>query len=461
MDITRSAIKNASGVGIAVLIVALMGLYSLFKLPVQLFPDIERPRINIQTFWRAASPEEIESEILEPQEEVLQGIPGLHSINAWANQGNAWINLEFGLETDMQKTLIEVISRMNRIPPLPRDALSPTISLGGRGGDAPALIYFFMQALPGNNRAIDEYATFFEDVIRPKIESILGVARAQLQSGSGGPEEFQIIFDPYRAAELGINITNIASMLGSANDVSGGFVDVGRRRYTLRFEGRYEPVQMGEMILEWRDGSPIYLRDIADIKIQRSDSANFAVQNGNPAVSIRIDRENNANVLATLGLVKQRIAEINEDILADQKLVMVQSFDASVFIKRAVQLVTSNLVLGVLLSIGILWMFMRQLRSTLIVALAIPISLLSTFVVLQITGRSLNIISLAGLAFAVGMVLDAAIVVLENIVRHKRFTDDNQKAAYSATKEVMGALLASTATTIAMFMFGKPWQTKS
>ncbi|GGW93615.1 efflux RND transporter permease subunit [Alteromonas halophila] len=452
MDITRAAIKNASGVSIVITIVMALGFYCLLSLPIQLFPDIERPTISIQTNWRAASPQEIESEILEPQEEVLEGIPGLHSMNAWANQGNAWINLEFGLETDMQKTIIDVISRMNRVPPLPRDALSPNIMMGGWGGGAPALTYFFLQRLPGNPNPINSYVTYFEDELRPEIESIPGVARARMESGVGGAEEFQIVFDPYRAAELGIDITNIANMLGSANDVSGGFVDVGRRRYTLRFEGKYEPQAMGDMILEWRNGSPVYLSDIADIRIQRADGNNYSVQNGNQAISIRIDRQNSANVLATLEAVKARVGELNQNLLAGENLTMVQSFDASVFIYRAVNLVTSNLFIGVMLAIGILWLFMRQFRATLIVALAIPISLLSTFVVLKLTGRTLNIISLAGLAFAVGMVLDAAIVVLENIVRKRKHIKDPQEASYVATKEVFGALMASTATTVAIFI---------
>ena len=194
MDITKQAIKNATGVGIGITLLVFLGLYSLFNLPVQLFPDIERPNINIQTSWRAASPQEIESEIIEPQEEVLQGIPGLESMNAWANQGNAWINLEFGLDTDMQKTLIEVISRMNRVPPLPRDALSPNIMLAGSGGDAPALTYFFLQRLPGNPNEINTYVTFFTDVIKPQLESIPGVARARMESGVGGVEEFHVGF---------------------------------------------------------------------------------------------------------------------------------------------------------------------------------------------------------------------------------------------------------------------------
>lgn len=452
MDITRAAIKNATGVGIGITLLVFLGLYSLFNLPVQLFPDIERPNINIQTSWRAASPQEIESEIIEPQEEVLQGIPGLESMSAWSNQGNAWINLEFSLGTDMQKTLIEVISRMNRVPPLPRDALSPNIMLAGSGGDAPALTYFFLQRLPGNPNEINSYVTYFTDVIKPQLESIPGVARARMESGVGGVEEFQIVFDPFKAAQLGIDLTAVANELGRANDISGGFVDVGRRRYTLRFEGRYQPTQMGEMILEWRNGSPITLNDIAEIKITRADGANYSVQNGNPAISIRVDRQNNANVLATLEAVKAKVAEINEKDLAAEQLVMAQSFDASVFIYRAVQLVTSNLFIGVLLAIGILWLFMRQLRATLIVALAIPISLLSTFVVLQITGRSLNIISLAGLAFAVGMVLDAAIVVLENIVRTRKSVGSDEESAHKGTKEVFGALMASTATTVAIFI---------
>jgi multidrug efflux pump subunit AcrB len=452
MNITKLALKNSSGVGIIVAIIAFLGIYSLFKLPVQLFPDIERPTISIQTSWRAASPQEIESEILEPQEEVLQGIPGLVNMNAWANQGSSWVNLEFGLETDMQKTLIDVISRMNRIPPLPRDALSPNIMLGGGNGNGPALTYFFLQKLPGNTNEINTYVTFFEDVVRPQLESIPGVARVRMENGVGGVEEFQIIFDPYRAAELGIDITNISRLLGSANDVSGGFVEVGRRQYTLRFKGKYEPQDMGKMILEWRDGSPIKLSDIAEIKIQRADGNNYSIQNGNPAISIRIDRENKANVLSTLEAVKSKVAQINSGILAQEKLTMAQSFDASVFIYRAINLVTSNLLIGIILAIAILWWFMRQARATLIVALTIPISLLSTFVVLQITGRSLNVISLAGLAFAVGMVLDAAIVVLENIVRQKKTTINSIEAAEIATSQVFGALLASTATTVAIFI---------
>ena len=451
MDLTKSALKNPSAVAIILAVIAFLGFYSLRQLPIQLFPEIERPQITVFTSWRAASPMEIESEILEPQEEVLQGLPGVRSLNANANPGGSFINLEFNLETDMQKALVDVISRMNRLPPLPRDANPPAIMLGGFGGGTPALTYFFLQVLPGNDKQVSDYVGYFNDVIRPRIESIPGVSRVQAQSGSG-TERLEIEFDPYRAAELGIDLTRVSGLLGSANDVSGGYADVGRRRYTLRFAGRYEPEKLGDLTLEWRDGRPIKLRDIATIAVAHEQTNGVAVQNGNPAMSIRIDRESGANVLATLEQVKARIEELKTDLLLPQGLTMVQSFDASVFIYRAINLVTSNLVLGVLLAVGILWWFLRQRRATLIVALAIPVSILSTFVVLKLTGRSLNVISLAGLAFAVGMVLDAAIVVLENIVRLRQKGMNDYEAAEQGTRQVWGALLASTATTIAIFI---------
>ena len=451
MDLTKSAIKNSSAVAIALAIIVFLGLYSLKQLPVQLFPDIENPRITIVTSWRAASPQEIESEIIEPQEEVLQGLPGMMQLRSSASQGSSFINLEFGLDTDMQKSLVDVISRMNRLPPLPREVNPPSIMLGGFNGGSPALIYFFFQVLPGNDQAPSEYLSYINDTIRPRLESIPGVSRVQPQSGAGR-ERLEIEFDPYRAAELGIDLTKISGLLGAANDVSAGYAEVGRRRYTIRFAGRYHPDQLGEMVMEWRDGRPIKLSDIATIAVSTDNDRGLAIQNGNPAISIRIDKESGANVLATLALVKAKIAELNTQLLEPKGLIMVQSFDASVFIKRAINLVTSNLVLGILLAIGILWWFLRQRRATMIVALAIPVSILSTFIVLKLTGRSLNVISLAGLAFSVGMVLDAAIVVLENIVRLRNKGLSREEAAHLGAKQMFGALLASTATTVAIFV---------
>jgi multidrug efflux pump subunit AcrB len=452
MNLTASSLRNPAGVAVLIAVVLFFGAYSLSQLPIQLFPNIERPTIVVQTSWRAASPKEIESEIIEPIEAVLRGLAGVEEMASYANAGGAYINLSFGLETDMQKTLMDVIARLNRLDPLPRDADQPVVTLGGGGGDTPALTYFFLQVLPENPNSVEHYIQFAEDVIRPALESVPGVASVQASSGASAVQELQIEFDPYRAAELGVPLPQVAARLGLSNDISGGFVDVGRRQYTLRFAGRYAPEQLDELVLDWREGSPVLLGDIADIKVQRGDASGIATQNGNPALSIRIDKESNANALQTLNRVKEVVAELNASVLVGEQVVMVQSFDASVFIYRAINLVTGNLALGVILSIGVLWWFLRRFRATMIVAIAIPISLLATFIVLRLTGRTLNVISLAGMAFAVGMVLDAAIVVLENIVRLRERGLSTFDAALQGASQVWTALLASTATTVAIFL---------
>ena len=451
MKLTTSALKSPASVAVGVSLILLVGIISLFKLPVQLFPDIERPRIAIQTQWRAASPMEIESEIIEPQEQVLKGLPGMAQMNAFANRGNAFINLEFNVETNMEQTLIEVISRMTRIPPLPRDATPPQIMLGGFGGGTPALTFFFLQALPGNEKPVAEYIDFINNNVTPRIESIPGVASVQTFD-QNSREELQIQFDPVKTSELGIQIPQLVNLVAGSSDVSGGFVDVGRRQYTLRFSGQYQAEQLSELILENRNGRNIRLGDIATVKVARNDTSATAYQNGNPAFSLRINKANGANTLATLNAVKEEVERINEEVLADKKLVMAQSFDASVFIYRAINLVTGNLFAGVILSLSVLWFFIRRARATLIIATAIPISLLTTFIVLSVLGRSLNVISLAGLAFAVGMVLDAAIVVLENILRMREKGHGKHDSSEKGSSQVWPALLASTTTTVAIFL---------
>jgi multidrug efflux pump subunit AcrB len=450
MNLTSRAIKNPAAVAVAVAIITLFGLFSLGKLPLQLFPDIDLPQMNIQANWRAASPKEVEAEILEPMEEVLQGLPGMRTMEANAFNGGAFINLLFNLDTDMQATLMDVIGRLNRLPPLPADADPPVVQLGGRGTANGALTWYFVQKLPGTPGKLTDYARQVEDIVRPRIESIEGVAGVDILDGA--PEELHITLDPDRAADLGLSLTDIAQSASRSNDVTGGFIDVGRRQYTLRFEGRYDPEQLRNQVLEWRDGRPVTLGDIATVEIGRGLRRDIVVQNGNPAMGVRIDRQNGANVLAALTEVKAVMDELRAGPLRELGLDIQQSFDASVFIMRAVNLVTSNLFIGILLAVAVLWWFLRDARGTVVIAASIPISLLVTFIVLQLTGRSLNVISLAGLAFAVGMVLDAAIVVSENIVRLREKGEPAIKAARKGTLQVQGALLASTATTVAIFL---------
>jgi multidrug efflux pump subunit AcrB len=452
VKLTDGSLRNPAAVVVGLALVIALGIFSLIKLPFQLFPDIEEPQMTIFTGWRAAAPAEVESELIEPQEAALQGLPGLKQLNAFANAGGSWINLRFNVNTDMQKALVDVISRMNQLSNLPRDATPPVISLGedGGGGANQTLSWFFVQLLPGTPGPIDSYQKFLEDIVKPRIESVPGVAVVNINAGA--PEELQIRFDPFRAAELGIEIPALASVAGSANDTSGGYVEVGRRQYSLRFAGRYTPQELGEQILAWRDQGPVRLKDIAEIEVRRGDRENLAMQNGNPAMGLQIIKESGANVLATLNAVKAEIATLREGQLKEMGLTIQQSFDPSLFINQAINLVSGNLFAGVLLAIGVLWLFLRHTRAVLLVGLTVPICLLATFITLELTGRTLNVISLAGLAFGVGMVLDAAIIVLENVLRLQERGQLPQEAASQGTQQVWPALVASTVTTVAIFL---------
>ncbi len=452
MNLTEKSLKNPVGVAIGVGLIVVLGIVSLIKLPVQLFPDIDEPVITIFTGWRAAAPAEVESELIEPQEQALRGLPGLQEIQSFAGAGGSFINLEFAIGTDMGRTLIDVIARMNQLPPLPRDADAPRISLGENGGGGPneTLSWFFVQLKPGTAGPIENYRRDVEDLFRSRIESIPGVGTVNVNAGA--PDELRIEFDPYRAAELGIPIPAIAAVAGSADDASGGFAELGRRQYTLRFAGRYQPADLGELVLDWRDGRPVRLADVAKISVERGDRNSLSVQNNNPAIAIQIIKESGADVLATLKAVKAEIGELREGPLAGMGLAVEQSFDPSVFINQAIGLVGGNLLAGVILAVGVLWLFLRQFRSTLLVGVAIPVSVLATVLVMLVTGHSLNVISIAGIAFAVGMTLDAATIVLESILARSEGGLSPAQAALDGATRVWPALFASTLTTIIVFL---------
>ncbi len=449
MKLTEASLRNPAAVAVAVAMVCAFGLMSLLGLPLQLFPDIERPQMSIQAGWRAASPQEMESEIVEPIEAVMQGLPGLEEIASNVNAGNAFINLTFAVGADMDAMLVEVLSRMNRLQPLPRDATPPVVQAGADNANN-SLTFFFVQKLPGTPGDILDYRQFIEDRIAPRLSAVNGVAGVEVNGGA--PEELTITLNLERAAALGIQIPEVAAVAARATDVSGGVVEAGRREYVLRFAGRYSPEALGNLILAWRDGRPVRLADVATVEVKRPEQRQFAYQNGNPAIGLRILRESGANVLDTLDEVKRVVADVREKELKPRGLDIAQSFDASVFINRAIGLLSGSLGAGVLLAVGCLWWFLRDVRATLLIACAIPISLLATFIVLKLGGRSLNVISLAGLAFAVGMVMDAAVVVAENIVRLREEGMPAARAALEGTRQVGGALVASTITTVAVFL---------
>ncbi|WP_440053688.1 efflux RND transporter permease subunit [Pseudoalteromonas sp. T1lg65] len=451
MNLTRSSLKNPASVIVILVLIILFGALSIFKLPIQLTPDIEQPQITIASGWRQAAPEEIESVIIEPLENAVKNTPGALEVNTNINRGNGSITLTFAVGSDMQQAMLDVLTNLNKAPPLPLDASDPVVFAGG-GGDQAATLLVTPRNYTANNLDFDmaQFQKQIDEYIEPRFARIPGVANVDLASERA--KELRITFDPHKAAALGISLNQISNVISASRDTSGGLASVGRRQYTVRFTGQYDLDTMLQMRVGYSGDRPISLGDIATVERTFSDRFGMSGRNGKPAYYIRIARTNEANTVALLDEINIAIKELNDGVLADHDLSIELSFDASVHIRNALLLVKSNLGLGVLLSLIILWLFFRGWKTTFVIAATIPISLMVAFLALGAFDRSLNVISLAGLAFAVGLVLDAAIIVQENIARLKTEGLENKKAALKGAAQVTGALFASTTTSVAIFL---------
>jgi multidrug efflux pump subunit AcrB len=289
-----------------------------------------------------------------------------------------------------------------------------------------------------------------EEVVQTRLEQIPGVAKSEVHGGRD--REIRITFDPYKVASLGIQLPVVSELSGSGKDVSGGATDVGKREYSIRFSGKYEADELGGLIIHWRDGYPVYLRDVAKVEKRLVDKSSFVLAQGDLSIAVNAKRETGVNVLQVMEGVKKAVTELGEGPLARAGLTIEQVYDETVYIDQSINMLRNNLGLGIFLAVVILWLFLRKIRATLTVALAIPVCLISSFLLMHLAGRTLNVISMAGLAFAVGMVLDASIVVLENIIRLREKGVAVEKASEEGALQVLGALTASTATTVAIFL---------
>jgi multidrug efflux pump subunit AcrB len=341
MSLTDLSTRHWPSVAVAVVLVALFGVTSIASMPIQLLPTIEEPQVSIANFWRAAAPEEMEANIVEPQENVLKNTPGLTNINSWIGRGSGWVNLTFAVGTDIQEAKLDVINNLTQAPPRPGDAIEPQVSAGG-GQQTPGAASLLVRVLPGNpNTELAAYQKLIEDEVQPRLARIPGVSRVDLAGEQ--PRELHISFDSYRAAALGIQVQDIISTISRATDTSGGFADVGRRQYTVRFVGQFEPNELNELIVGWSNERPIYLNEVADVAIVPRKQDGFTLRNGYPAYYITVQREYDANTVQILDGINAAIVELNDGPLKQAGLEIDLSFDASVHIRRAIALVRSNL----------------------------------------------------------------------------------------------------------------------
>jgi|TARA_Y100000031_G_scaffold157180_1_gene217260 multidrug efflux pump subunit AcrB len=450
MNISKLSIRYGAAVAVVVGLILLFGVLSLTRLPLQLMPNVSFPQIAIYNNWRAAAPEEVEEAIVQPQEEILRNNAGLESIISSTSRGSGQVRLNYQLGTDMQEAMLEVISRLNQAPSIPRDALEPVVS-GGGGNNLPGAATVLIYAKPNNPvKDMVHYQDLIEERVEPRLARIPGVANVDIQSSR--QREVNITINPYKTAALGIQVSDIAQALSRARDVSGGFADVGRRRYTVRFLGQQQVEGLGDLVMSWQNNQPIYLREIAEISVDYAEKSRITLRSGVPSYYLAITRKNDANTVQVLDQINLAIAELNAGVLADADLKIELSFDASLHIRRAIAMVQGNLLLGIFLASIVLWYLIRNVRATLVITLTVPLSLMVAFIALSLLDLTLNVISLAGLAFAVGLVMDAAIIVLENVYRLRQSGMKMVTAIIEGCSQVSGALFSSTLTTVAIFV---------
>jgi HAE1 family hydrophobic/amphiphilic exporter-1 len=450
MDIVKYSINKPVSVTVAIILVVMFGLIGLNKLPVQLTPDVETPEITVSTTWGGATPYEIEKEVIDKQEEALKGLQGLTKMESASYNSYGEITLSFALETDLDDALLRVSNKLNEVADYPDNADKPKIEAAG--AQSSPVIWMMLKTKPENKEHINHFRTFFEDNVRQHLERVKGVGSLFVFGGT--ENELNITIDAEKMARYKITINQISEAVKNANrNVSAGVLGIGKKNYRIRTTSQFQTPSDPLDVVIFDDGiNRVYLRDVATAAPGYRKESVAVLHNGTQVVVIGVRREQGANVLEMSDRLQKEVSFLNETILAENDLYIDWVYDQRPYINKAIRLVKQNILIGGILAICVLLLFLRSVTSTVTTALAIPISAIGTFIFLWLMGRNLNVVSLAGISFAVGMLVDNAIVVLENIDRHRKMGKKAYAAAYDGTKEVWGAILASTATTVAVFL---------
>ncbi|MBG0790794.1 MAG: efflux RND transporter permease subunit [Desulfovibrionaceae bacterium] len=450
MDIVGIAIHKPVGVLVGVILVVMFGMVALLGLPYQLSPNVTEPVITVTTTWVGATPYEMERDVVEEQEKVLKGIPGLIKMESSNYNARSELTLKFEIGTEIDKALLRVSNKLDEVPDYPDDVDRPVIS--ATGASTSPVIWLMLELLPGNENDISTYQTFFENEIRQYIERVEGVA--DLFLGGGREDEMHIVVDPVKLASYNLTATQLISVLQSENvSISAGTLGVGRRDYRIRTPAEFKtPEDILDVVISSSGQYRVTLGDVATVARGNEKHSVAMRYNGKPGLVVGIRPEPGTNILSMTDEVHKVIEELNAGPLAEQGVRFNWTYDQRPYINGAIDLVKRNILIGSFLAIVVLFVFLQSVSSTIIVAVSIPVSIVGAFIMFAAAGRSLNIVSMAGISFAVGMLVDSAIVVLENVDRHRRMGKVPLQAAYDGASEVWGAVLASTLTTVAVFL---------
>jgi len=443
MNIVKFSVTHPVTIFMCAFAAILFGMVSVGRLPVSLLPDISYPTLTIQTEYPDAAPEEVESLISEPLEQSVSVIRGLRRMRSSSRTGWSEITLEFAWDTDMDYAALDVREKIDVVG-LPDDAETPLLLRYD-----PNLDPILRVGLHGD-LDLARLRYLAEEVVKKDLESLDGVASVRVSGGL--EEEVQVNVDSGRLASLGVPLTQVTQFLDQQNvNASGGRLRDRESEFLVRAVNEFESLEdIEETVLYDEGGQVVRLGDVATIDRAYKDRDVINRVRGDEAVELSIFREGDANTVKVADVVKTRMMTLGERLPEEVRLTTL--FDQSVFIQQAISEVRSNAIIGGILAVIVLLAFLRNLRSTLIIGVSIPLSILVTFVAMGQMGISLNIMSLGGMALAVGMLVDNSVVVLEAIARKREEGLGLFQSAYQGASQVGRAVTASTLTTIAVFL---------
>jgi len=445
-------LKRGTLVAVIVTMILLLGIVASTRVPVQMIPDLDTRTISIETRWPGATPQDVEKEILIEQELYLRSLPNLQRMTSEASTGNATVELEFPFGIDTQEALIEVNNALSQVPSYPENVDEPVIRTDSFSYNP--FMHFRIVPLPGNPKGHDlnMLLDFIEDEVRPPLERVKGISRVNL-SGSAA-RQIRINIDAASLAERKLTLAQVRERIRERNiDVSAGDIDSGKRRYLIRTEGRFKTLEeLQELILVRRGDAIIRLKDVASVEMGHAEVRSYTYSNGVPNIWVSLVRQTGSNVIQIKRDVLPEVERLNQEVLNPYGLEMRLNNDDVRYVEDSVANVVQNIILGAILAATVMFLFLRSGAATLIGMAGMPICIVAGFIGLLLMGRTINVISLAGIAFAIGMTIDNTIVVLESITQERQAGKSRYDAARDGVKNVWTAVLSGTMTTVLVFL---------
>ena len=459
MSLSKLAVSKPTTVLIIFVILAALGIYSTAQLPVDLLPDMELPMIAVSCSYTNAGPEEVERSVTRTLESVLSSITGLKTMTSTSSTGSSMILLELNYGTNLDEATNEIRDQLDLVKNfMPEEAGSPLIIKMD-----PSMLPIMNFVLSGN-RTAEELRLYAEDIVQPRLEQIDGVASVQI---SGGREKAIVVDIPRdRLEAYSLTITHIAQMIGAQNvQGSGGSISEGDTTYTISTSGEYSSLEdIRNTVIAYKTDAAagygvataaptvqkVLLRDIADVYEGYKPVSSYAYVNGVPCVILNIQKQSGKNSVQTAHAVRKQVENIQPLLPAD--VVLSESMNTTDIIELSINNIVTSVVQGALLAVLVLLIFLRSIKSTIIIGITIPVSLVITLGVMKFSGFSLNMMTLAGLSLGVGMLVDNSIVILENIYSYRAKGAKAKAAAILGSQEMIMAITASTLTTICVFL---------